>query len=1128
MKRFLFLFLFVGLFLQTNAQVSLGGTPKSSNPNLRLSTNVPTFTTPNIDLTAIRAEDAINDQSEGLYRFAIPFQVNYDANEVGTWENLPDGGKLWRINLSAPEAVSMNLIFGRFHLPENSLMYIYNQDKSQILGAFSSHNNKMTGSLATALIDSDFITVEYYEPSTARGKREIVISQIAHGYRGLKQNISERGIDDSGNCQVNVNCSPEGDGIWQDHKKGVARIIINGSGLCSGSLIGNTSNDCKPLFLTADHCIAGTFDAVSAPNANIVFYWNYERVGCANTGTPANQTTSGATVLANDNSGSSSDFALMELSSNPKDFYDVYFNGWDRSGTTGTGGKGIHHPAGDVKMVATHSSNPASVTAGRYWELYWDATTNGYSVTEGGSSGSPLFRTNGRILGQLLGGSSVNCSDPANDRAVYGKISYSWTNGGTASNQRRLSPWLDPTGTGQTTLDGSYDPCAVTNPLVSFTSSSNQSLDEGSSCGTKNILVGVQISQAPNASTTVTISVDGASTSNGDDYTLSTSSVSFGPSDTAEKTITITIDEDAVVEPNETIILNMNVTGSDATESGVQQATITLVNDDFAPAGGTGTTTTNLVNANFETGTDGFATFEETAALGFQIGNNASANTPDFNMVGNNTNYYFINDDAQGTAAINSELYLDAPMNLDLSSCTSASITFDYAYFDGAFQGNQEALEVQVATSTNTTYTTIANGDLAATGTDFANVPWQTITLDLSAYAGDPSVSITWLYSDGGGWNYGAGIDNVSVDCVSGTPTTTVQTATNEGNIGEYAEHNLGPNQTVYFYDQTTGGIMCKIENPTAWDYGCTRVEVDRAGSGVASFVNPDPNTFLHSKTFNVSPANDNPSGNYNITFYYTEAEVAGWESNISGYDRMNAFIHKTKGTRVQDVASGNPGNVDIESIQATVGGSTGVVTYTASFTTGFSGFGVGVSDSPLPVELLSIKGENVNNNTNLLKWITATEINSDFFEIERSKDGESFEVIGKVDAQGQSTEEVEYAFNDKNVKGNSFYYRLRMVDLDGSYEYSSTVFIKLEKSLSLNISPNPGRDIFQITLTENSAENITYQILNLEGKLIQSDNLNVEGGIFDLNLNNLASGVYIIQVSFENGKTLSEKLIKE
>ena len=91
-------------------------------------------------------------------------------------------------------------------------------------------------------------------------------------------------------------------------------------------------------------------------------------------------------------------------------------------------------------------------------KCHGQANANGHGVTEGGSSGSPLFNYDGQIVGTLTGGSSY-CNTPTSPD-VYGKMSYHWTSNGTP-NDERLKPWLDPTNSGVTTLNGSSDPCSA-------------------------------------------------------------------------------------------------------------------------------------------------------------------------------------------------------------------------------------------------------------------------------------------------------------------------------------------------------------------------------------------------------------------------------------------------------------------------------------------------------------------------------------------------------------------------------------------------------------------------------------------------------------------------------------------
>jgi len=121
-------------------------------------------------------------------------------------------------------------------------------------------------------------------------------------------------------------------------------------------------------------------------------------------------------------------------------------------------------------MVPTGECGVAHGAIPRWLEVFWDPTTNGHGVTEGGSSGSPLFDSSHRILGQVRGSNSctgnVDCFNAAADETVYGAITWSWTNSGVTDSRRRLRDWLDPCGSGVTLLDG-ISGCAVNHNLVS-------------------------------------------------------------------------------------------------------------------------------------------------------------------------------------------------------------------------------------------------------------------------------------------------------------------------------------------------------------------------------------------------------------------------------------------------------------------------------------------------------------------------------------------------------------------------------------------------------------------------------------------------------------------------------------
>jgi hypothetical protein len=156
----------------------------------------------------------------------------------------------------------------------------------------------------------------------------------------------------------------------------------------------------------------------------------------------------------NGNWNGTSDFYLVELNSSLPFDYGLYVAGWNRSNTASSEGVGIHHPAGDIKKISTYSQSVNSANSGNDWRVRWVNTESGHGVTEGGSSGSPLFNANKQIIGDLSTGSSA-CT-PAfylNGYDFYGKLSESWDQNGS-TNDRRLKPWLDPTNSGVISMNG--------------------------------------------------------------------------------------------------------------------------------------------------------------------------------------------------------------------------------------------------------------------------------------------------------------------------------------------------------------------------------------------------------------------------------------------------------------------------------------------------------------------------------------------------------------------------------------------------------------------------------------------------------------------------------------------------
>ncbi len=440
-------FLLIAVLLAggASAQLSQGGTPMSFDKSLSagLKSSIPTEIMGSIDVEAYLAEDAIEAEDPDIpFRFGAPFDVNYSLDNSGVWEDLPDGGRLWRLRIEAPGAYTINMIYDDYELPEGATLYVYNEERDFIIGAFTSINNKDHGMFASQPVKGDVSIVEYYEPADVRGRGKLTIGRIVHGYKDIFSLFAEKGFGSSGSCNNNVNC-PEGDD-WRDEIRGIAMVLLgNGTRWCSGSMINNVRQDNSQYFLTANHCDNGT--------ENWIIMFNYQSPGCSNVNGPTNQTVQGTTVRAN---LSASDFMLVELTEAIPESYGIYYNGWSSINIASQYSVGIHHPSGDIKKI---SFDDDSLTSTEYLQnsdgtTHWRVIAWDDGTTEGGSSGSPIFDPNHRIVGQLHGG-YASCTSITSD--WYGKVSYSWLGGGSSSNQ--LKYWLDPDNSGVTTLDG-WDP----------------------------------------------------------------------------------------------------------------------------------------------------------------------------------------------------------------------------------------------------------------------------------------------------------------------------------------------------------------------------------------------------------------------------------------------------------------------------------------------------------------------------------------------------------------------------------------------------------------------------------------------------------------------------------------------
>lgn len=252
-----------------------------------------------------------------------------------------------------------------------------------------------------------------------------------------------------------------------------------------------------------------------------------------------------------------------------------------------------------------------------------------------------------------------------------------------------------------------------------------------------------------------------------------------------------------------------------------------------------------------------------------------------------------------------------------------------------------------------------------------------------------------------------------------------------------------------------------------------------------------------------ANTANNN-TGTYNMTLYntnYTNA-ASGW-----------TVMSRHNGSATWDIINGDgsAGTCVVSPVTAVVRNNM----------KGFSLFGNAQSTTPLPIELLSFSGKN-EGTKNKLEWSTASEINNDYFTIERSSDGIVFEFMESRDGAGNSTQIIEYYTHDLYPFVGQTYYRLKQTDYDGEFSYSSIISIdnKLDEISVSNVFPNPTTADLNFDFSSPVQGTVSIQIMDCIGRIVSDKTINVGEGKTSIvaEMNELAKGAYTLKIEFSEG----------
>jgi hypothetical protein len=180
------------------------------------------------------------------------------------------------------------------------------------------------------------------------------------------------------------------------------------------------------------------------------------------------------------------------------------------------------------------------------------------------------------------------------------------------------------------------------------------------------------------------------------------------------------------------------------------------------------------------------------------------------------------------------------------------------------------------------------------------------------------------------------------------------------------------------------------------------------------------------------------------------------------------------------------------------------------------------IVESPLPVTLTSFS-VNKEGHTALLTWATTAETNSDRFEIQRSQQGKQWGVLGTKQSNGESTSLKNYNFTDIEPLDGENLYRLKMIDRDGTFTYSRIESLMFE-GLTASFYPNPVAEKLLISTNEFSKVTIV-QIFDANGRTVYKSSATPSA---EINVQNLASGLYVVQLVRKNGTVVTQKIIKQ
>lgn len=403
--------------------------------------------------SALLAMEAADKESLRLYLFAHKQETDIDLIRSGHHSRLSDGRQVWQYRVTSPGALSLSFFFDHVSLPEGSLLFIYTDDGSKVLGGYGAQNISRSGTIATQPIETDDVVIEVQAP--AGSSPTLRLSEVNHGIRPL--NLRATFGSNFGRASSAITCTPEVvcmPGL-DEMKRAVVVVVINGEGVGSGTMVSTTEGGNTPYLLTAAHVLSVNFKYMNIEQQaeRTVAIFNYESPSCSGEVMPdLTQSVSGATVVGFDKP---TDACLIRLNNVPPESYRPYYMGWTAEKHPGGNYINLHHPYAMTKRVNYYNGdvgvNVTCETDQHYFDdhMHYEVPAWDVGTTAAGSSGSPLIDRAQRVMGGLSAGRSY-CGVRAAD--YFFSLANVWEQKREATES--IVRALSPRGSGTLTCDG--------------------------------------------------------------------------------------------------------------------------------------------------------------------------------------------------------------------------------------------------------------------------------------------------------------------------------------------------------------------------------------------------------------------------------------------------------------------------------------------------------------------------------------------------------------------------------------------------------------------------------------------------------------------------------------------------